>query len=62
MSNVLVHIIQISVYVCLFTLVKCEVFTAVTDIKILFHTHENVLSNLEQYIEVEENRLKVLER
>ncbi|XP_026315301.1 prolyl 4-hydroxylase subunit alpha-2-like isoform X2 [Hyposmocoma kahamanoa] len=44
------------------TLVKCEVFTAVTDIRKLFNTHENVLRNLERYIEVEENRLNVLKR
>lgn len=46
----------------LLTLVKCEVFTAVTDLEKLLNIHENVLSNLEQYIELEENRLTTLKR
>lgn len=62
MSYVILRIIQIGVFVSLFTLLKCEVFTAATDVEKLLNTHENVLNNLEQYIAGEESRLKILKR
>lgn len=57
----MMYTVEIVVFI-LFAVVNCDVFTAIESVKKLLYTHENVLSNLEQYIEIEEHRLSVLKR
>lgn len=56
-----VYIFQIGVLILL-NVINCEVYTSLMNVQRLLHTHENVISSLEHYIEVEENRLNILKR
>lgn len=39
-----------------------ELFTSIIEVKRLLYTHENVLSNLNQYVLEEDRRLRIIQR
>lgn len=54
------HIIVLQIFV-LISLIKCEYFTAITDMKILLEIENQIIEHISTYIESQENQINHIE-